>query len=221
MRFIQIQNHKQIKTVNNPKEKNGPNLQQIMGSLHVQPRKILADDLDNFVLPPSLVNTVHDPLRDPGLPDLQLLPRLNPNLPQPPQLLLTQTQLRQRRRTLLSPPLPLLPLHHLLHHHLPPQRVVPHYRRTRAWLRNRVPRRGPARIHCVPDPASRQPVGQRDEYFSGGVLIWAWAWAWAWALGVFGESEGAKLVGDALDGGFGQGLSVGGGAPDEELGGSR
>uniref|UniRef100_A0A2N9HX15 Uncharacterized protein n=1 Tax=Fagus sylvatica TaxID=28930 RepID=A0A2N9HX15_FAGSY len=48
-------------------------------------------------------------------------------------------------------------------------------------------------------------MGQRDEDFSG-----IWARVWAWVLGVFSEAEGAELVGDALDGGFGEGLSVGG-----------
>ena len=41
---------------------------------------------------------------------------------------------------------------------------------------------------------------------------------WARGCRVFGEVEGAELVGDALDGGFGEGLSVGGGAPNEESG---
>jgi hypothetical protein len=58
-----------------------------------------------------------------------------------------------------------------------------------------------------------QLMGQRDEDFSG-----IWARVWAWVLGVFSEAEGAELVGDALDGGFGEGLSVGGGAPNEESG---
>ena len=56
-------------------------------------------------------------------------------------------------------------------------------------------------------------MGQRDEDFSG-IL----AWVWAWGCRVFGEAEGAELVGDALDSGFGEGLRVGGGAPNEESG---
>ena len=65
----------------------------------------------------------------------------------------------------------------------------------------------------MPDPVFGQLMGQRDEDFSG-IL----ARVWAWGCRVFGEAEGAELVGDALDGGFGEGLSVGGGAPNEESG---
>jgi hypothetical protein len=58
-----------------------------------------------------------------------------------------------------------------------------------------------------------QLMGQRDEDFSGILGRVS-----AWFLGVFSEAEGAELVGDGLDGGFGERLSVGGRAPNEELG---
>ena len=65
----------------------------------------------------------------------------------------------------------------------------------------------------MPNPVFGQLMGQRDEDFSG-IL----ARVWAWGYKAFSEVEGAELVGYVLDGGFGEGLRVGGGAPNEELG---
>ncbi|KAG6659426.1 hypothetical protein CIPAW_03G033900 [Carya illinoinensis] len=101
--------------------------------------------------------------------------------------------------------------------------MVLRYCRASTWLGNRVFRRGPAPIDCEPNPALRYSIGQGDKYFPGrsfiiGSGIEARVWAWSF----FGDAEAAELVGNALDGGLGEGISVGGGGggPDEETGGS-
>lgn len=79
-----------------------------MRALHVHGGDVVAPDLHELRVAPPLVYPVHDPLRHPGLPDLEPVPQPNPGPLKPPQLVPRQRQLRggrrRRRRGATIPP---------------------------------------------------------------------------------------------------------------------
>ena len=180
-------------------------LQQIMSPLHVQLTNILTNDPHDLRTPPPLVDPVHDPFRDPGLPYLQPLLHPQPYRRQPPYLRVRQAQLRQRRRPL---PLRRRPLLLLL---LLCELVLPQEGGAGAGERDGVLRRAPAGVDGVADAVLGEEVREGYENLAGGGGGIGGGRRRGLELGggLVGEAEGAELVGDSLDCGGWEGLGIG------------
>lgn len=78
--------------------------------------------------------------------------------------------------------------------------MIPGYRSTRAWFRNRVLWRAPAGVDCVADPVIGQPIGQRDKDFSCRGFVRLGFVGCGLGGSFFREAETAELFSNALDG---------------------
>lgn len=167
-----------------------------MGPLHIHPAQVLAPDLDELGPPPSLMDPVHNPLRDTRLPHLQPLLQPYPRTPQPLQLLCRNRQLRDRRHHFLRTLFLLLLLLSA------PQMMESRDGGPRSGFGDRVLGGAPARIDGVADAALGELVRSGDEDLAGGAR--AGRGPVSRLGGVVGDvAEAPELLGDPLDGGFG------------------